>query len=155
MAGKKQPLESRFWKKVQKGTDCWNWLAHTNNKGYGTFGLNRTMVLAHRLSYELENGPIPKEMCVLHKCDNPRCVKPSHLWLGSKEANNTDMIRKGRDRKAVGMGVANSKLTDDTVRKVRDLYKTGKYTWRSLAKRFGMSHTPIGKIIREETWRHV
>lgn len=155
MSGKPQPIQPRFWSKVKKTKTCWIWTAHKNNKGYGMFGLNSTMKTAHRLSFLWARGDIPKGMCVLHKCDTPACINPKHLFLGTKAENNADMIKKGRDRKAVGENVWQSKLKEKEIRQIRILYNTGKYSTRELGKKFGVSHTPIIKIINKKTWKHV
>lgn len=88
----------RFWSKVDKTGDCWNWTAGTFHFGHGKFRLNGKMVKAHRLAYELLVGDFDKSLCVLHKCDNPRCVNPEHLFLGTKGDNNSDMTAKGRHK---------------------------------------------------------
>lgn len=96
MPRKSRPLAERFWEKVAKGEDCWEWTAATTN-GYGTFNLGRGQGTrgAHIVAYELENGPTEGRW-VLHRCDNPPCVRPDHLFLGDVQANNQDMIGKGR-----------------------------------------------------------
>lgn len=97
---KKRPVEERFWEKVEKLTDCWVWTAGTDDKGYGRI-LNKRKehggeTRAHRLSWILHNGPIPTGLYVLHKCDNPPCVRPDHLFLGTNLDNMRDMKEKGR-----------------------------------------------------------
>ncbi|MBG8552331.1 HNH endonuclease signature motif containing protein [Hymenobacter guriensis] len=99
----KQSLEARFWSKVDKtpgfgpAGDCWIWTASLINSGYGRLGIGRhKKVLAHRLSYEMKNGPIPEGLLVLHSCDNRQCVNPSHLSLGTVSENTKDMLVKGR-----------------------------------------------------------
>jgi hypothetical protein len=96
-----QTVEERFNKKykINETTDCWEWQYATNNLGYGFFRNNDKMRLAHRVSYEINNGPIPSGMCVCHLCDNPVCVNPDHLWLGTVKENMHDMIKKGRANK--------------------------------------------------------
>lgn len=86
----------RFWTKVKIAKQCWEWTASTYKKGYGSFWLNGRNVRAHRFSYEMLIGPIPAGMKVLHKCDNPKCVRPDHLFLGTINDNNKDKARKNR-----------------------------------------------------------
>jgi hypothetical protein len=87
-----------FWKKVSFTSGCWFWTGSVNNNGYGKAASGREgqWVLAHRKSWEYENGPIPEGKLVLHECDTPRCVRPSHLFLGTKLTNARDMVNKGR-----------------------------------------------------------
>jgi len=94
----------RFWKKVNKlgnkephmETRCWVWTASQRGHGYGGIGYKGRTVRAHRLSWILHNGDIPKGLCVLHACDNRLCVRPEHLWLGSHKDNAEDRDEKGR-----------------------------------------------------------
>ena len=89
--------EIRFWSKVDRSGDCWEWMAYRLPKGYGTMRIaNRRKGLAHRISWEIHFGPIPTGMHVLHKCDNPPCVNPDHLMLGTAADNIHDMVDKGR-----------------------------------------------------------
>lgn len=102
-------LRERFWSKVdragpahpQLGTACWTWVGSKSEKGYGRLsaGKHRASPLrAHRVSWELHKGPIPDKMFVLHNCDNPTCVNPDHLFIGTARDNTRDMVRKGRLR---------------------------------------------------------
>lgn len=91
--------EERFWSKVDRsgGPDsCWPWLAGRMRAGYGNFWMDGHEKLAHRVAWELTNGPIPIGLCVLHRCDNAPCQNPIHLWLGTKADNSRDMVSKGR-----------------------------------------------------------
>ncbi len=85
----------RFVSKVAKSDGCWLWKGKTMS-GYGTVIINQHLFRAHRVAWTIAYGPIPDELCVCHTCDNPRCVRPSHLWLGTQEENQEDKIRKGR-----------------------------------------------------------
>lgn len=89
-------VEERFWAKVDKTPECWNWTGGCNDRGYGTFANGHGHQLAHRYAYEISSGSIPDGVFVLHRCDNRRCVNPSHLWLGTAQDNTADMIAKGR-----------------------------------------------------------
>src|SRR5687767_4720826 len=91
-----RPLSERFWEKVRKTDGCWLWTASRNAKGYGQIMYQRRPIHAHRVSWQLANGPIPDGLCVLHRCDNPQCVNPGHLFLGTIVDNNRDMFAKGR-----------------------------------------------------------
>lgn len=104
LRGKNHPTwkdpKLRFWAKVNKKgkNQCWEWTAARDPFGYGRFGLNGKICTASRFSWELHYSPISKGMCVLHKCDNPPCVNPNHLFLGTRSDNVADMIAKGRRR---------------------------------------------------------
>jgi hypothetical protein len=98
-------LAERFERRTVRGPGCWSWAGATRN-GYGVLGRGgraEGLVYAHRLSWELQHGPIPEGGCVLHRCDNPPCTNPDHLWLGTKADNNRDMAAKGRHVGTRGM----------------------------------------------------
>lgn len=97
-----EPLLERFWGKVnvRGGDECWEWLAGTQNRErgeYGKFWVDGDTVPAHRFAYEISKGPIPEGLFVCHSCDNPKCVRPDHLWVGTNEDNMRDCIEKGRN----------------------------------------------------------
>ncbi len=145
----------RFWDKVEvRGPDdCWDWTSATNRLGYGVFGIRRDKVyLAPRVCYSIKHSD-PADQCVCHTCDNPRCVNPAHLWLGSKGDNNRDMYQKGRavNRPLTGEDHQNAKLTE---RDVRQILKSDEFH-RILAKRYGVDRTTIGKIKSGKRWSHI
>ncbi len=150
-------LEQRFWTKVRKTRGCWLWTAFTDPLGYGRFGMKCRMYLAHRIAWQLANGPIPGGLCVLHRCDTPSCVRPDHLWLGTKADNTHDMVMKGRARGKITRGTQHyrAKLTEEMVRRVRDWYATGDWSQREIAMLLSMSQSMIGSIVRGENWTHV
>ena len=152
-----RPIEERFWEKVRKGEgdSCWEWLGGKNKKGYGRLStpLKGGPKLVHRLSYEWHIGPIPDGACICHRCDNPSCVNPDHLFVGTKADNNADMKRKGRWSHGVGRPLA--KLDDDKVRCIREAYASSGITKYRLAKQYGVSFTCISYVLCGKTWRHV
>ncbi len=145
--------KQRFWKYVDKKSDdgCWHWMGSKIKNGYGQIKINNKMILSHRFSWELHNSKVPKDLYVLHKCDNPKCVNPSHLFLGTQQDNMHDMINK--NRKAKGENHGNNKLTWDKVTQIRNL--KGKLTQRKIAEKFNVNYTTIGRIHRNETWKGV
>lgn len=157
------PVEQRFWKKViKKGNDeCWLWTGSINSSEYkyGRIGVNGKNELAHRVSWILTYGNIPEEMNVLHKCDNPQCVNPNHLFLGTHQDNMDDMINKGRDNHdPEDNGCA--KLTWDMVRDIRKIYdidpeikRYGKWHNLILANDYGISEGQVGRILNNKSWQ--
>jgi hypothetical protein len=149
-------LIRRFREKVTKGraNECWFWTASTAGKGYGQIKVpgTRRQVYAHRLAYELDVGPVPDGMMVLHTCDNPRCVNPKHLFLGTGADNLTDMARKGRH--LYGERNTEHRLTESEVHRIFDLAASG-WSQRRIAEKFGVGQPQVGRILRGERWRHV
>lgn len=107
------PAHTRLFDKfkINNTTDCWEWTGGTNNLGYGMIRDGDKMRTAHRVSYEFHNDTtIPKYMCVCHTCDNPLCINPQHLWLGTRKDNMHDMIKKGRSKYHTRIGKKNKRL---------------------------------------------
>ena len=141
----------RFWKKVEKSDSCWQWKCAIDDAGYGRFK-GEKQDRSHRISYELFFGEIPKNLSVLHKCDNRGCVRPDHLFLGTQVENIQDAVHK--KRMAFGSRSARSKLTEYTVRKIKDLYSNGVNQVR-LAYRFNVSQPSISLIVRGINWKYL
>lgn len=155
----KKPLVARFWEKVAKGgsSECWEWQGAKDLNGYGFLYSSerpKRWKKAHRLSYELANGPIPKGMCVCHSCDNPPCVNPQHLWLGTLAENNADKVAKGRDYDKRGSANPNVKLTAQNVMEIKQLRNSG-WTQQQIADRFNIAQPYVSRVLRGETWKHL
>ena len=185
---KKDRILERFaslYKKVESG--CWEWKENFVSGGYGRTYIARIEscdrhVLAHRLSYMIHFGEIPKNMCVMHKCDNPRCVNPDHLMLGTKGDNNIDRASKGRSSRgdnhysrttperlsrgdhhysrirpeslARGSKHGCSKISEQDVMEIRNLKNEG-WSLGRLAERFAISKSNVSDVVNRKTWRHV
>lgn len=157
------PLEvAQFWLQVEgdftrHADACWIWRGHVNNTGYGHVSLGGRGALkrlAHRVAYELVKGPIPNGLLVCHACDEPLCVNPQHLWLGTDADNQQDAARKGRKRSLRGSAHPNHKLTDDDVRRLRAMVEGGVPLTR-IGQHFGIHATTVARIARREKWAHV
>jgi hypothetical protein len=146
----------RFHEKwiLNKSNGCWEWKASLAGKGYGQIKIpgTRKQEYAHRLSYQIHCGSIPKGLFVLHSCDNPKCVRPSHLFLGPQKDNMQDMKKK--DRHLYGVKNSVSKLTDEKVRRIHLLYRDGVSQGR-LAKIFGIAQGTVWKILKGQRWVHI
>jgi hypothetical protein len=153
--------QDRFWSKVTKGPGCWEWQACRNKLGYGMFLLNRRSQLAHRVSAVIAGMKLDRGLEVMHTCDNPCCVNPAHLRVGTHRDNMRDAIEKGRmkpltcDRPTVFMGCdpnarrsCRQKVTDDEVRAIRILAFAEGWSYKRLSRHFGISDTAIGFIVR-------
>ena len=138
--------------KVNNETGCWEWMACKGRHGYGHLRYKGPVVLAHRLSYTMWRGPIPKGKCVLHHCDNRGCVNPQHLFVGTREDNMRDAMAKGRI--ARGELHVHSVLNEDDVRDIRRRLANAE-TQVSIARDYGVCGNAIWSIARGRTWKHV
>jgi hypothetical protein len=172
------PMEERFWSHVERAEGCWLWQGHRNTRGYGQFNIDATHpVGAHRIAYELTYGPIPPDLHCCHHCDNPPCVRPDHLFLGTRSDNSQDMVRKGRAYAQVyperlkrgiehptnlhpeivkrGIEHSKAKVTEDEVREIRYLRNIEQWPLKRLAAHFGISLGNVQKIATYNAWQHI
>lgn len=171
-------LAERLWSKVDKSGECWEWQGSVSPNGYGHIGFEKKNLSVHRLVYRLTYGEIPKGMLVCHRCDNRRCVRPDHLFLGTQSDNIRDMYAKGRgikpsaflpetrarglrngahtkpDRVCRGERHGNAKLTEDAVRDIRARYAAGELL-TPLAREYGVTRQLIQWVVLRKGWRHI
>ncbi|HEX5016165.1 MAG TPA: HNH endonuclease [Actinomycetes bacterium] len=144
-------LRELFWGKVDRRSpeECWRWLSAVDKDGYGKHTLRGRTVRAHRFSYELSVGELSPGICVCHRCDNPSCVNPGHLFLGTNAENTADKVAKGRQ--ARGESLPQAKLTAANIADIRILRTQG-WTQQALADKFAVSQVQISKICRGKKW---
>jgi hypothetical protein len=147
------PLEERFWKSVKKTDGCWFWIAAASQDGYGEISIKGKNVGAHRISWVLHYGEIPDGLWVLHKCDNPPCVRPDHLFLRTQKHNLADAASKAR--MSSGSRHYKAKLTKEDVRLIRDWYATDTVSQSFIAEKFAVDQTIISDIVRRKSWKHI
>jgi hypothetical protein len=146
------PLETRFWKYVNKTSACWLWTGGVTGAGYGALNTSRgsheprRQVLVHRLSYELARGPIPDGLFICHTCDTPRCVNPEHLYAGTQSQNIFDSVKRRRF-------AGHRKLTDGQVRQIRQRFDGGEPVTQ-IALDVGCSRQTVKEIGARHAWCH-
>ena len=147
---------NNFWKKVNKNApnNCWEWTASLDSKFYGQFRLNGKNILAHRLSWIILVGLIPDNLCVLHKCDNTKCINPDHLWLGTQQDNIKDMFKKGRAKSRIGESNPACKLTTKQVLCIKALLKNGDKL-SNVAKLYNINRCTVADIKYGRSWTSV
>ena len=133
--------------------NCWEWQGTKTTDGYGIFYHDKIIYYTHRLSYELFVDKIPDGLQILHSCDNPCCINPEHLRVGTNYDNVQD--RQAKNRQAKGISHGRHKLTENEVLEIKRLYSTGKYTQQELSDNFNMSRSHICNIINNKFWKHI
>jgi HNH endonuclease len=153
----KERLKSFVEERIFYSPDgCWYWTGYLNDAGYGVIDLNRRgirkVLRATRVYYEIKKGPIPDGYHICHRCDNPACVNPDHLFAGTREENMLDMINKGRSPKGSKHG--NAILKESDIADIRNLISKG-FSMDEIAVKFNVSATAIYDIKAKRTWSHI
>lgn len=153
MARPRRKVLDRFLSKIQINPEpgCWDWVGNKHRKGYGFMKIDKVNRMAHRISFELFRGKIPAGLLVCHSCDNPSCVNPHHLFIGTNTDNMNDMIAKGRQGKLRGSAHGRAKLTESDVLSIR----SAGIARRALAERYGVSKASIDDICSGRSWKHL
>jgi hypothetical protein len=150
-----EQFATAFWSFVDKAEGpgaCWPWMRSRYRNGYGQTSYNRKKLLTHRVAYELANGPIFHGLRVLHRCDNPPCCNPAHLFAGTQLENIADMDMKGRGRRGVHRGETHPrcKFPDAVVAAARAMYAEGSFSQREVARKFGISKGYITQLLHSD-----
>jgi HNH endonuclease len=148
------PLPVRFWRFVLKADGCWRWCGRRNAQGYGSIREGASHTMAHRLSWRLHNGDIPAGMLVLHKCDNPPCVNPAHLFLGTSLDNAKDRDAKGRHWAPRGEQRKSARFTDAERTQIKAVIRYSRPQWK-IAALYGLKQSTVSNVSTGETWRWV
>jgi hypothetical protein len=153
-----EDIKRRFWAKVNKQgpNGCWIWIGSCNDAGYGAVQIYRGKYYAHRLSYEWHCGEISNGFVVMHRCDTPACVNPSHLCLGTQAENMQDKISKGRQR-WVGASMPGERnpaaiITAELAEEIRKNYRPEE-GYRKLGERYGLSKSQTFRIVTGKSWK--
>lgn len=149
--------EQRFELRVNRNcaNGCWEWIGPTSNHGYGGLNVNGRRMVASRYSYEKYIGPIPEGLFVCHKCDNPPCVNPDHLFLGTSAENTRDRDRKNRGAHNYGETNGAHRYTAETMLAIKADVESGRATKRSIAAKFGVCYETVMRVAHGRTWRHL
>jgi len=139
-------IMEEFWRNVEKTAECWNWLGSKDRDGYGRVRFDGRTHGAHNLSFKLHFGDVSDGLDVCHTCDNPGCVRPDHLWAGSRAQNMADCVEKGR--------LNRGKLSENDVLTIRERYSAG-YRWQDLAVEYGVSATHMLRVVKGRRWKYL
>lgn len=144
-------MKEKLLSNIQEVNGCWEWQGARHKQGYGHFPYKRSVQLAHRISWRLFNGEIPRGMNVCHKCDNTSCVNPEHLFLGTQIQNMRDMFKKKR-KNHQGENHPRVKLTQQQVLEIREMIKNG-FTQEEVCRKYGITNGHVGSIRHRRTWK--
>jgi len=147
-------LGDRLWHQSETGDpdECWIWVGHISQDGYGQIGVNNEICRSHRVAYRLDNGE-PAENFVCHHCDEPLCVNPNHLYDGTPKENQEDAVERGRI--ANGTEQHDAELCESQVKEILKKYNSTDKTQKELGEEYGVSRQTVSKITRRITWKHV
>ena len=149
---RKKTLEEQLSNVSKRKNGCWEWQGCSHHGGYGALCIKGKWASAHRTAYTFWKGIIPKGLCVLHRCDNPSCINPDHLFLGTQADNAKDRNRKGRTSQ--GESFWRAKLTEKQVRAIRRRRAAGE-SLASLGREYGLRWQGIQNVVKRKTWKHV
>lgn len=141
--------------KDKSANECWHWIGLKSKYGYGKMCINSKNLTAHRFMYEMINGDIPSNMFICHKCDNPACVNPNHLFLGNVRDNTVDMVQKNRAPNYKGNNNPRSKITDKIVLEIYNKAKYSGISYNKLAREYKISASLVSEIMRGNLWGHL
>ena len=150
-------LEDKFWSRVSKGNGCWEWVGSRHRAGYGQMSILGRKTRATRILWKILGRELLPGQLIMHKCDNPPCVRPDHLAAATMKENMMDMVAKGRHLKnqRLGSSHGSSKLTESNVSEIRRMRPSKNFNSTELAKRFGVDPSLIRKISKGIGWNHV
>lgn len=156
---KRIPVEERLYRGIDTtdtSDNCWEYNGYKprGSKSYGYIQIEGRAKIAHRVSYELNKGEIPKGYVVMHSCDNPCCINPAHLSVGTNKDNSQDMVRKGRHKYNIGAESYNTKFKDEDIIEIRKKLLDGK-SISSVSREYGVSWPCIQDIKLKRTWKHI
>lgn len=154
-------IKCRLLNRIEKINECWEWQGMLNNHGYGVIVTENKRKYAHRESYKEFIGEIPNSKCVCHTCDNPKCINPKHLWIGTREDNNKDTVKKGRHNYGINLIPAmkgekspNSKLKNEDIFDIRQMLEKN-IKRKEIEKKYKISRGHLSMIANRQIWNHI
>lgn len=139
----------------EPNTGCWLWTRWAMPRGYGRLYVGNRQWLAHRVSSWVFNGPYSENLAIMHECDTPACVNPEHLRPGTNKENVDHRVKMGRTAILSGSQNPYSKLTESVIRRCREDWHAGLFTYSEMARRYGVSKTTMARAVKGQRWKHV